>query len=112
LVKNDIEAGIIKPLNTTVFNASDVEEAFRFMANGKHIGKVLLKIRDEVSHNILPLIPLNRCFWNANESIIIIGGLGGFGLELAKWMIIRGCRKFVLSSRRGVTKDKQHHKLS
>jgi hypothetical protein len=30
------------------------------------------------------------------------GGLGGFGLELADWLVIRGARKLVLSSRSGV----------
>jgi fatty acid synthase len=29
------------------------------------------------------------------------GGLGGFGLELADWLVLRGARKLVLSSRRG-----------
>jgi fatty acid synthase len=28
--------------------------------------------------------------------------LGGFGLELADWLVLRGARKLVLSSRRGV----------
>ncbi|KAH8037320.1 hypothetical protein HPB51_009875 [Rhipicephalus microplus] len=33
----------------------------------------------------------------------IVGGLGGFGLELAEWMVTsRGCRKLVLTSRTGV----------
>jgi hypothetical protein len=31
-----------------------------------------------------------------------IGGLGGFGLELADWLVLRGARKLVLSSRSGV----------
>jgi fatty acid synthase len=31
-----------------------------------------------------------------------IGGLGGFGLELAGWLVLRGARKLVLSSRSGV----------
>jgi len=30
------------------------------------------------------------------------GGLGGFGLELADWLVLRGARKLVLSSRTGI----------
>jgi NAD(P)-dependent dehydrogenase (short-subunit alcohol dehydrogenase family) len=30
------------------------------------------------------------------------GGLGGIGLELADWLVLRGARKLVLSSRSGV----------
>ena len=39
-----IKSGIVKPLQSTVFDADDVAGAFRFMAKGKHIGKVLIKV--------------------------------------------------------------------
>jgi fatty acid synthase len=35
------------------------------------------------------------------------GGLGGFGLELADWLVLRGARKLVLSSRSGVRSGHQ-----
>lgn len=38
---------------------------------------------------------------------MISGGLGGFGLELANWMIFRGAKKMVLTSRRGITSGYQ-----
>lgn len=44
LLKNGIEGGVVKPLKTTVFKRDQVEEAFRYMAQGKHIGKVLLQV--------------------------------------------------------------------
>lgn len=31
-----------------------------------------------------------------------LGGLGGFGLELANWLILRGATKIVLTSRSGI----------
>lgn len=100
--------GVIKPLNSTVFNACDIEEAFRFMAAGKHIGKVLLKIReDENDDESLPLSVLNRVYCNPNQSYLIVGGLGGFGLELADWLVVRGCRKLILSSSRGFKNEYQ-----
>ncbi len=34
--------------------------------------------------------------------LIFAGGLGGFGLELADWLVLRGARKLVLSSRTGI----------
>ena len=34
--------------------------------------------------------------------LIFAGGLGGFGLELADWLVLRGARKLVLSSRSGI----------
>jgi fatty acid synthase len=44
LLKDGIKSGAVKPLKTTVFEKNDVENAFRFMAQGKHIGKVLIKV--------------------------------------------------------------------
>ena len=99
-LKDAFDKGMIKPLKTTVFNADQLEEAFRFMASGKHIGKILIKIRDENSLLIKEVTP--RVFFNPQHSYIICGGLGGFGMELADWMIIRGCRKIILTSSRGV----------
>jgi len=45
LVSSGIQDGLVKPLQTTVFNRDDVEAAFRFMAQGKDIGKVLIKVK-------------------------------------------------------------------
>jgi len=45
LVSNGIRDGTVKPLPTIVFERDDVEAAFRFMAQGKHIGKVLIKVK-------------------------------------------------------------------
>lgn len=52
LLKRGIEGGVVKPLRTTVFERDQVEEAFRYMAQGKHIGKVLL----QVTYSTTPLL--------------------------------------------------------
>lgn len=77
------------------------------MANGKHIGKVLLKIREDYESDSLPVKVQPRVYCNPEETFIIVGGLGGFGMELADWLISRGCRKLVLSSRRGISNNYQ-----
>ena len=47
LVSEGIQNGVVKPLPRKVFDIGQAEEAFRFMASGKHIGKVILNIRNE-----------------------------------------------------------------
>lgn len=38
----------MKPLPTTVFNQNnELEQAFRFMTTGRHMGKVLVEVRNE-----------------------------------------------------------------
>jgi len=39
----------VKPLQTTVFDKDNVEAAFRFMSQGKHIGKILIKVNGLVA---------------------------------------------------------------
>ncbi|XP_075559836.1 fatty acid synthase-like [Dermacentor variabilis] len=108
LVREGIASGAVQPLDAIKFERDQAEEAFRFMASGKHMGKVVLQIRpEETSRNTTPATPLTveavarTCFYE-HKSYVIAGGLGGFGLELADWMVHRGCRKLVLSARSGV----------
>lgn len=52
LLREGIQEGTVQPLRTTIFQRSEVEDAFRYMAQGKHIGKVLLQVGHKF---ILPL---------------------------------------------------------
>lgn len=107
LVRDGIKTGAVRPLPTTVFNDQQIEQAFRFMASGKHIGKVVIKVRDEEGQKATKPGPkfvtsIPRTYLHSDKSYILVGGLGGFGLELANWMVVRGARKVILTSRSGV----------
>uniref|UniRef100_A0A5S6QNC3 Fatty acid synthase n=1 Tax=Trichuris muris TaxID=70415 RepID=A0A5S6QNC3_TRIMR len=107
LLAKGIAEGLVRPLPMTIFPHSRVEEAFRFMATGKHKGKVLLKIREEEEAKVCPPSPLKvkaatRSYCCPSHVYLITGGLGGLGLELANWLVTRGARKLVLTSRSGV----------
>ena len=52
LICDGIESGEVQPLKRHVFEREHVEDAFRFMASGKHIGKVVIKIRGEQGANV------------------------------------------------------------
>ena len=107
--------GMIKPINRTVFTAEEADKAFRYMTTGKHIGKIMIRIREEESDkspikSIKPaksLKTFKKTYFNPNKVYIITGGLGGFGLELVHWMLFLGARNFVLTSRKGLKNDYQ-----
>lgn len=42
-----IRNGSVKPLKRLCFKETEIEQAFRYMAAGKHIGKILVKMREE-----------------------------------------------------------------
>ncbi|XP_042150431.1 fatty acid synthase-like [Ixodes scapularis] len=108
LVREGIASGVVRPLDTVCFARDRVEEAFRFMASGKHIGKVVIEVRpEEPQRQMMAPTPLlveahtRTCFFE-DKSYVVAGGLGGFGLELADWMVVRGCRRLLLTARSGV----------
>ncbi|GFR04592.1 fatty acid synthase [Trichonephila clavata] len=43
LIYDGIANGFVRPLSSIVFDFKEAESAFRYMASGKHIGKVILK---------------------------------------------------------------------
>lgn len=107
LLSQGIKSGAVRPLCRTVFDKDQIETAFRYMATGKHIGKVILKVRnEEVQHETVATtaqvkaVPRTIC--DPGRCYIIVGGLGGFGLELAHWLVDRGARSLLLTSRSGV----------
>lgn len=112
LMEDDLRKGIIKPLHSTVFEVEEIENAFRYLGTGKHVGKVMIRMRDEANPKCsVPLIVQQKVFCNANKVYIILGGLGGFGLELADWLMLRGARRLVLSSRRGISNSYQAFRI-
>ena len=97
----DADSGKTAALPHRVFPISQLVDAFRYMAKAKHIGKVVMEIKD---HSVRPVRDPNTAEikFHADASYIITGGLGGLGSELAPWMADQGARCLVLVSRRGV----------
>ena len=114
-MRDNADNGMIKAINKNVFKAEDAEKAFRFMTTGKHIGKIVIKVREEEPMKIAKsgftpakrMTVVRKTYFNPNKVYIITGGLGGFGMELIHWMLFLGARKFVLTSRYGVRNDYQ-----
>ena len=102
LCRNMIELIDAKELGTvpvTLFPGSRVDEAFRLMARSKHIGKVCVAIRDpELTLRVRPARRIRP-----DATYLVTGGLGGFGLETAKWLAEEGARHLALASRRGAS---------
>jgi acyl transferase domain-containing protein/aryl carrier-like protein len=95
-VLEELETGRIEPLPLTLFGISQVGDAFRTMAQTRHIGKIGLNVRDPAVQ--LEDAPAQRDI-GANATYLVTGGLGGLGLEVAGWLIRRGARHLVLVGR-------------
>ena len=117
LISHGISKGVIVPLERTIFDINSIEKGFRYMTSGKHIGKVVIKIRDEESDRYaiikwLSVQAILCTIFKPNKCYIIIGGLGGFGLELLQWMVEKGARKLVVNARNGLNNNFKKYSIN
>ena len=89
-IVENVEAGHYQPLPYTVFKHKEAMEAFRYMAQGKHIGKILIN-RDDPSIEV-----------KADRSYLITGASGGLGMLFANWFADQGAGEVILAARRDV----------
>ena len=95
-----VELGALSPLPFRSFPACRIDAAFRLMAQGKHIGKVVVAFPEAfVARRGEPLGPDFAV--RPNGCYLITGAFGGFGKVLALWLVERGARHLVLASRSG-----------
>jgi len=96
------DSGIFAAVNTHLFAAAEAEEAFTFLAQSKHIGKVVLNFKDQQ-------VPVAKAQdtqeLDLSGSYMITGGTGGFGLQIADWLSQRGVAQLILASRSGAKSD-------
>ena len=93
--------GVLHPLPYMAFCADDVVDAFRYMQQSKHIGKIVITYDDGI-RDVAPVAPeISRLELPSSATYLVTGGLGGFGLETARWLISRGARNLVLVGRTG-----------
>jgi len=81
----------LKPLTNTVFPIQSAVNAFRYMQQAKHIGKIILNWQTGIVQ--------------ANGSYLITGGCSGLGLLVARWLVEQGARHLILLGRSGVQQE-------
>ncbi|MEO0373357.1 MAG: SDR family NAD(P)-dependent oxidoreductase, partial [Cyanobacteria bacterium P01_A01_bin.17] len=88
-LQSQFEGGALTPLPHKVFPIEKAADAFRYMAQAKHIGKVVVTLDEHNPPGI-----------REDGAYLITGGLGGLGLEVAHWLVEQGAKHLVLASRR------------
>ncbi len=98
-VRAAFATGALRPLPYRAFGPDEAVAAFRLMQKSGHIGKVLIgppkpdTVRvEEVSTGQFRAAP--------DRTHVIVGGLGGLGLEIGEWLVETGARRLALMGRR------------
>lgn len=90
----DFEAGVLKPLPQRLYPIEQAEDAFRYMGQGHHVGKIVI-----TQHHVPQIRP--------DASYLVTGGLTGLGLVTARWLAQEGARHLVLMGRRAPSPEAQ-----
>lgn len=107
-IVDEVAAGELKPLPYTAFDLAEAEQAFRYFAQARHIGKVVMTVRER-GYQVIERRA--DALFRPDGSYLITGGLGGFGLAVAHWMVRRGARDLVLVSRSGTPRPEDRDAL-
>ena len=83
---NAKKIGSVAPVKTMPL--SELENAFRTMQMGKHIGQIVLECND-----------------TDKATYLLSGGLGGLGRSIAQWMVKNGAKNLVFLARSGSKKQ-------
>ncbi|MFI1736030.1 SDR family NAD(P)-dependent oxidoreductase [Streptomyces acidicola] len=85
------EQGALRPVTVTSYDLSRAPEALRLLGQAKHVGKVVLRVPSP---------------WGGEGTVLITGGTGGLGAEVARHLVTEhGVRDLLLVSRRGLEAD-------
>ncbi|POX94062.1 polyketide synthase, partial [Mycobacterium kansasii] len=90
--------GNLPVLPVSEFGLRDAADAFRLMASGKHTGKIVISIPDSGSIEAVaspPPVPLV----SPDGGYLIVGGMGGLGFVVARWLAEQGAGLVVLNGR-------------
>ena len=92
-----VQDGSLRPLPATEYPAGEVETAFRSLQASQHIGKLVIR-PPALLPGVAQPSPLVQA---ARGTIVVVGGVQGFGLATAQWLADQGARHLALISRRG-----------
>ncbi|MDT5355857.1 MAG: 4-hydroxyphenylalkanoate synthase [Mycobacterium sp.] len=89
-LKELFDTGVLQPPPVRTWDVRSAPEAYRFISQARHIGKVVLNMPSTLSAEL------------AEGTVLITGGTGMAGAELARHVVnAYGVRHVVLASRRG-----------
>ncbi|MDR3203795.1 MAG: SDR family NAD(P)-dependent oxidoreductase, partial [Deltaproteobacteria bacterium] len=100
-VMDGFEKGVFKPIRKRVFSMENCIEAFRYMMEARHIGKVVVKRSFRPTSGSIR----QDCFY------LITGGLSELALALAEHLANKGAKKLILLARREA-KDQEIEAIS
>ncbi|KAK3190650.1 Mycolipanoate synthase [Lecanicillium sp. MT-2017a] len=94
------DAGHIQPIQPiSVFESTEVEDAFRYMQQGLHVGKIVIRVDENDGNALEPTSTAPLPSFRQDASYLLVGGMGGLGKSIASWMVEHGAKSIIFLSR-------------
>lgn len=94
------EQGKLQPLSHQIFPIEQLVDAFRYMAQAKHIGKVVISLPTETGDRPDAARTTEVVAIHKTGTYLVTGGLGALGQQVARWLAQQGAKHIVLTGRR------------
>lgn len=104
-VSEGFEQGYFHSMPAKVYPAAEVVEAFSYLAQSRHMGKVVIDFHEQEVEVPVGTIVTTVTNINKDATYLITGGTGGFGLVIAKHFSKSGAGALALVSRNGAKTD-------
>ena len=82
----------------TAHSMRDTVKAFRLLQTGKHTGKIVLSILPDKKVKVRSRVAETTRL-SCDASYLLVGGVGGLGRFIARWLIDHGAKNLILLSR-------------
>jgi acyl transferase domain-containing protein/NADPH:quinone reductase-like Zn-dependent oxidoreductase/aryl carrier-like protein len=85
----DLESGVLQPPPLASYPLTSAAAAFRRMQQGQHVGKLVIGMHFDGQQPV-----------RADATYLVVGGLGGLGATVVRWLCDRGARSIAIVGRR------------
>jgi phthiocerol/phenolphthiocerol synthesis type-I polyketide synthase C len=95
--------GALRPLPFQAVPVSRAAEAFRSMQQSRHVGKLVVSMHADKNASLA--VVRSHGSVKPNATYLVTGGLGGFGLASAEWLVEQGATSLALVGRKGAATE-------
>lgn len=82
-----------------MFESTEMEDAFRYMQQGLHVGKIVIRVDKNDGNALEPTSMATPPSFRQDASYLLVDGIRGLGKSIASWMVDHGAKSITFLSR-------------
>ncbi|CAG7555684.1 unnamed protein product [Fusarium equiseti] len=99
--------GHIRPIRPIkVYRPQDILDGFRYMQQGVHLGKIVVSMNTDSGPRLDARLRKQPVRLDSSGAYLLVGGLGGLGRSISRWLVQQGARHLIYLSRSAGTGER------